>query len=548
MLACSALVACTNDDLLEENNQQNGEKAFIAVNIVNSNANSRGTGVDKDGNLTFENGTTDENAFDNATFFFFDNSGNPYIVSDGKSYVTKTETEMGMEESTGNVEEFSSPVLVINKSQNVPPQKLLVVLNAPSALTTTNPTLSYLREAVAAYGLTVSEDDKPKVTYTTGSKFVISNSVYKNEVTGAVVDAVDLTAANIAPDAATANLNPVIVYVERTVAKVKVTDVRTGTATSVDETVKDEAGNDVAIHAQIVGWKVTNITSETNLLKKIDASWTTDALGLVWNNAANYRSYWANTEDKAVVHPWAYVDLDNKAGSFDYYFENTKANVELVYDETTGNIKSGTHNKSQLLVAVKLVASTDVANTSATGVTICEWFGTKYTLKGLKTAIANSLNTQIYYKDTKASILPDHITFYQESEDKGSKRYVSYATLDNADNTLTDATFIDADGNPLTLAEVNKKLAAIHPALIWNDGMSYYYIDIEHFGTGVTSHGLVRNHLYDITISKIKGLGTPVYDPTKIITPEKPVDEYSFISAKINILAWKLVKQDVTLQ
>ena len=533
MLACSAMVACTNDDLLEENNQQNGEKAFIAINIVNSNANSRGTGVNKDGNLTFENGTPDENAFDNATFFFFDNSGNPYSVSNGKSYVTKTYAEMNMTSSSGNVEEVSSPVLVINKSQNVPPQKLLVVLNAPSALTTTNPTLKSLREAVAAYGLTVSEGDEPKVTYTPGSKFVISNSVYKNEVTGAVVDAVDLTAANIAPDAATADLHPVIVYVERTVAKVKVTDVRGTTATSVDETVKDEAGNNVAIHAQIVGWKVTNITSETNLLKKINASWTTDALGLEWNNAANYRSYWADTEDKTVVHPWAYNELTNAAGASDYYFENTKAD-----------------NKSQLLVAVKLVASTDVANTSATGVTICEWFGTKYTLNGLKTAIANSLNTQIYYSATKTSISPEDITFYQEEDDETSvsaKRYVSYATLDNADNTLTDATFIDADGKALTLAQVNAKLAKVHPALIWNNGMSYYYIDIEHFGTGTTAVGLVRNHLYDITIEKISGLGTPVYDPTKIITPEKPVDEYSFISAKINILAWKLVQQNVTL-
>ena len=537
MLACSAMVACTNDDLLENpKDPQNGEKAFIAVNIVNSNANSRGTGVDDDGNLTFDNGTADENAFDNATFFFFDNSGNPYIVSDGKSYVTKTEDEMGMQGSTGNVEEFSSPVLVINKSQNVPPQKLLVVLNAPSTLTATNPTLSSLRDAVAAYGLTVSGNDKPKVTYTSGSKFVISNSVYKNETTGAVVDAVDLTAANIAPDANTANDNPVIVYVERTVAKVKVTDVRTGTATSVEETVKDEAGNDVAIHAQIVGWKVTNITDKTNLLKKINTNWTDATLGLTWNNAANYRSYWADTEDKDVVHPWTYNELTNEAGASDYYFENTKED-----------------NKSQLLVAVKLVASTDVANTSATGVTICEWFGTKYTLNGLKTEIANSLNTQIYYKDTKASILPDHITFYQESDDEESvteKRYVSYATLDNEDNTLTDETFIDADGDALTLAEVNEKLATIHPALIWNGGMSYYYIDIEHFGEEgtTTAVGLVRNHLYDITISKIKGLGTPVYDPTKIITPEKPVDEYSFISAKINILAWKLVKQNVTLQ
>ena len=540
MLACSAMVACTNEDLPEVDNgneQQSGEQAFIAVNIVNSNTTSRGI------SNSFENGTAEENAFDKATFFFYDASGNPYNVSGTNNFVEKEYKDVTITTSTGNVEEEVGPVLVIEESQNVPPQKLLVVLNAPSGLN--GLTLEKVREQVGSYGLTVSTDAEPKVTYTSGSKFVISNSVYKNETTGSMVDAVDLTAANIAPDAKTANDNPVNVYVERTVAKVKVTDKRTETKVGV--TVKDESNQNVEIHAQIVGWKVTNITNKTNLLKKIDPEWDNTALGLTWNDAPNFRSYWADTEDKPVVHPWNYNELTNAEGTFDYYFENTKANVNEV---TEGDVVTtpARHNKSQLLVAVKLAASAD----AATGVTICEWFGTKYTLSGLQTAIANSLNTQIYYKADKSSIKPEDITFYQESDDETivkEKRYLSYAILDNEDNTLTDETFMDANGAALTLAQVNEKLAAVHPALIWNGGMSYYFIDIEHFGTGETAYGLVRNHLYDITIGKIEGLGTPVYDPTKIITPEKPVEEFSFISAKINILAWKLVKQeDVTLK
>ena len=536
MLACSAMVACTNEDLPEVDNgneQQSGEQAFIAVNIMNSNTTSRGV------SNSFDNGTAEENAFDKATFFFYDASGNPYYVSGTNNFVEKNYDEVTITSSTGNVEEEVGPVLVIERSQNVPPQKLLVVLNAPSGLN--GLTLEQVREQVGSYGLTVSTDAEPKVTYTSGSKFVISNSVYKNETTGRMVDAVDLTAANIAPDASTANANPVNVYVERTVAKVKVSDVRQETKVGV--TVKDEDNQDVQIHAQIVGWKVTNITKETNLLKKINPTWS----GWSWNDASNFRSYWANTEDKAVVHPWKYTELTNADKTFDYYFENTKANVEEVKegDKVTTPAK---HNKSQLLVAVKLAASAD----AKTGVTICEWFGTKYTLSGLQTAIANSLNTQIYYAANKTSIKPEDITFYQASDNEEvvtEKRYLSYATLNNKDGVLTDATFIDANGAALTIAQVNEKLAAVHPALIWNEGMAYYYIDIEHFGTGEATHGIVRNHLYDITIGKIEGLGTPVYDPEKIITPEKPAEEFSFISAKINILAWKVVKQEnVTLK
>ena len=57
MLACSAMVACTNEDapVNGENNKFNGEKAYLAVNIVTSEANSRAAGAEGyvDGTLFF---------------------------------------------------------------------------------------------------------------------------------------------------------------------------------------------------------------------------------------------------------------------------------------------------------------------------------------------------------------------------------------------------------------------------------------------------------------------------------------------------------------
>jgi hypothetical protein len=59
---------------------------------------------------------------------------------------------------------------------------------------------------------------------------------------------------------------------------------------------------------------------------------------------------------------------------------------------------------------------------------------------------------------------------------------------------------------------------------------------------------MVRNHVYDIKIDGITGFGTPVYEPDKIITPEKPEEDVALnLSARINILSWHLVSQNVTL-
>ena len=91
-------------------------------------------------------------------------------------------------------------------------------------------------------------------------------------------------------------------------------------------------------------------------------------------------------------------------------------------------------------------------------------------------------------------------------------------------------------------------------------GGGYYYVDIiQNAGTvtrneegTVTSdaniYGLVRNHWYQLTLNGLSGLGTPVYDPEKIIKTEKPDGDESYIAAEINVLAWNIKQQSVTLK
>jgi hypothetical protein len=55
--------------------------------------------------------------------------------------------------------------------------------------------------------------------------------------------------------------------------------------------------------------------------------------------------------------------------------------------------------------------------------------------------------------------------------------------------------------------------------------------------------------VYQIDIRSITGYGTPVYiGDSNLENPEYPtVDEASYVSAKINVLSWKVVKQGVDI-
>ena len=82
----------------------------------------------------------------------------------------------------------------------------------------------------------------------------------------------------------------------------------------------------------------------------------------------------------------------------------------------------------------------------------------------------------------------------------------------------------------------------------WTDGKCYYYVDVEHFGSEGYEVGIVRNHWYDISINSIKGLGTPVFDPTEDIVPGRMEEENYYLAAEVKILKWKMVSQNVDLQ
>lgn len=117
------------------------------------------------------------------------------------------------------------------------------------------------------------------------------------------------------------------------------------------------------------------------------------------------------------------------------------------------------------------------------------------------------------------------------------------------------------DGNdyvPVTaanLADVNAQLVSVGYMNMYNNGRAFFNIPIRHLGFRAASYangkydwknmqlgelGLVRNHVYSITINNIAGIGTGLRSDDQPIVPAKDqVNQY--VAMRLNILAWNVV-------
>ena len=331
------------------------------------------------------------------------------------------------------------------------------------------------------------------------------------------------------------SINPIDIYVERVAAKVRVKGAEGVNleklpvyAEDGKTQMKDAFGN--VVYAKILGWNITNCTDEAYLLKNVEASWTDASLGFAWNNPAHFRSYWTKTTD-APVHPHSFTALAGRdVVTEDYYFENTHSTEH-----------------AQLLVAAQLV------NEEGAAIQLAKWYNVLYTIADLKTAMINTVATKLYVKDAAwtdankvyRSVTTEDVTFYQVPVTTETKRYeVKVAVKEGVQYFYADGTAYEAN-------KPEEILGNIAPAQMWTDGSAYYYTEIKHFGSEgkAGEFGIVRNHVYDVTLSGVKGFGTPVYDPELVIIPERTEKQEALnLAAQINILSWHLVAQDVTLQ
>lgn len=507
-LAAFAFSACTSEDAVENNPNVEGVKSYVAVNI--NNVGAGGTRAD---GATYENGTEAESKINTIRFYFFTSDGAPYKLAEGTNWLELKPNQMTP--STGNVENITNSMLVISGKDQSYPQSMMAVVNPE---TIEDGKLTDFMTKSQVEGVVTTQNFNGQSA--TASDFVMTSSVYANGKDKVWTSDIS---GHVALSEDEAKADPVDIYVERVAAKI------TSTASGATESKfkVGETATGTPVYAMIKGWGIAKENTKANLIKVIEPTWTEKTIGFNWNDANFYRSYWETTPNNdGTYKSWA-AYTTTKIGDVYYTAPNTS------YAETNRPI---------------YVAAAQLVDANGNPLEISKYKGVQY----------------LSENDVKKVILNENKNFFKVVSTTDAR--TDYETLDPADLVFV----VDAHKPYEVKAQVKdgvvvyKKTGETYVvatdaanaaygannAVIYKDGMTYYWTSVKHLGAaGKTGEfGMVRNHFYQVDVTKITGFGTAVYDKNTDFVPVTPdEDPMTYLAARINVLSWRVVANGVEL-
>jgi len=560
-LACALMAACANEEspAVDNGMQEQEGNSYMAVNLVMStDAASRAI---TDGG--FADGDENEGAVkvQESLFLFYDKDGNfvasGRIMSDDE-YLTLNDPTSDTPE--GNIEKTA--IVAVGPTATKPAQ-VLAILNCG-----TSPSLN---------SLPLSQALEETVENISGGKgdFLMTNSVYVSE--GKIVTATQVTEANfVESPTAAATTNAVDIYVERVAAKLEVkakvngtdNNKESGALTGDNFSLNLETGTSMQV--EIDGWCANAVNTESYYVKKLNSDWLTNAPFTSWTGI--YRTFWAL--DKNYTGDNTYTGLSYK--SWNDAKENTAASVyvhENTIDNSKGtdgynyvNIEGGDEaNVTTVLVAAHIEYKESGDDAWQSG-DIFRYNGVYYTKDAMKQNIVSSGNYYWYYTSNNT----EHWDALKVESDTEKGANVEFKSVtDDPDNvtvdvTITKPTITGVNANDIKLvqgegSEIEVQITEAQTALEkspytqnligYKGGACYYQIPIEHLSSseGNEFYGVVRNHWYELTITDITDIGGAVFNPGAALPIIPGKEKNYYMSARLNILSWKVVKQEAVL-
>lgn len=555
-LACAALMmtACGSDNDIEGGaTKPGGDAQYLAVNIVNVGTTPTRAGIEG----KYEDGTTNESKINRVRFYFFHSDDTPYILAGTTANWLEVNPGNLTDDTTpdNGIEKVSDAILVIKGIVPSAPAKMVAIANPATVtgLDNTKKSLSELQGPIV--GTTYYNGDGSSAT-----DFVMSNSVYASENKTVFANSIS---GYVKTTQAEAEGAPVNVYVERVAAKV-----RANLSTAPSAKFEDGAskwgtgkkgikvgeclGHD--IYAVIDGWGLADENTQAYINKQITPTWTSTYLGfgsLLWTTGDYHRSFWETsvpfTTGGNAVKNYNFNHFTTAFGDYMFTLPNT-SDEPIATTPTIAKYNGNTRTK--FLVATHLMYENGSTWTNAE---VCTYKGIDYLgVESLKNLIA--FESGYYVKDATSTspagykrITGADIKFVKKA---GADDCLVVAALEDETKTYykNDGTEATPIWNTITATDANTALGA-ETAQVRKDGMTYYYMPISHLGSDNTraKYGIVRNHLYDINVTDMSGFGSPVNNPTEIIIPTVPVENNSYVAAKINVLQWRVVSQNVKL-
>lgn len=537
MAAMLALAAsCSENELVESGgtgaNENGPHYATFTIKLPTTN------GTRADGKPTYDDGTPNEYAVNNATLLVF--RGEPGVKEADAEFVESMELGdmkpwTGVNDDPNVITTEANITAKLNNFESSYTGNYYAVI-----MLNNNMTGSSKKVKLPVNGNTFSEWQKANVINSMTSEvngFYMANAVKVNGTTTSTLVTIDknkvTTNESAAQSAAT-------IYVERGVAKV--------TMTAFSEMdVKGLTGDKVTITA----WDLDVTNKKSYPVHNVD---NYDAYGDYWGDIweeARFtsghttfnRAHWGiDPNYNTISNDKKYTDDFNyKPKTYDfsgagdatapkYCLENTFSLGHMYQNQTTRVIMKATYVPS--------------------GLTAGETF---YMFDGKSGYFKeDDLTTQISTAITNAGYTAADFSLPLTDMKKAGKHLLTANDITKVSGTQNvDETFLDNVNAALGLS-ANKKISTYY------EGVSYYIARIKHFGDALTPwnsgeptygtgeeakkkylgrYGMVRNNWYELQVNSISNPGSPDVPEVNPDTPDDESDKY-YINCSVRILSW----------
>lgn len=568
----SLAVACSKENLTSN---QGGSDAnqYMAVDIAMSVGSSTKAPSD------YRDGSEAESTVNvkSSIFLFYDAYGN-FLTSGVISATEGSVDENGnlkltTNNQSGYVEKESKAVIVLGPTR-LRPALVLAVLNYDNCDALRNLSLADAHTQV----------DKREIS-TEAGKFTMTNSVYVDGKN--IVNATPIAASSVKETKEEALKTPVQIYVEREVAKVNM-KAKDGLKQTAEGKICFETPNaesvldGVKVSARIVvdGWAANAFNTTSYLVKDVPASWLVTNPFANWYDEAAKRTFWAQDSNYSGSEeyvfgrtpedePGTYKNVKylswndaakNKVDSYNYMYENTT-------DKASARVNGGElANVPTILIA----AHVETAKTGAAWERqdIYKFGGLFYTDESLRNYAAEQiLKGKLHWEYTTAegsktaSVEPKQIdaTFVANVADNSGSVKVKVAKI----TAPAEGAKLMKEGEPASEIESANWAKTVEDILngengfniakkelvCFKNGMCYYQVPIKHNQTAEdVAYGTVRNHIYELTLSKIAKIGNPVFNKDEKLVLIPGEEKNYYVSAELKILKWRVITQDVVIE
>ena len=566
----SLAVACSKENVTSN---QGGSDAnqYMAVDIAMSVGSSTKAPAD------YRDGSEAESTVNvkNSIFLFYDAYGN-FLTSGVISATEGSVDENGnlkltTNNQSGYVEKESKAVIVLGPTR-LRPALVLAVLNYDNCDALKNLSLADAHSQV----------DNREIS-TEAGKFTMTNSVYVDGKN--IVNATPIAASSVKETKEEALKTPVQIYVEREVAKVNM-KAKDGLKKTADGKICFETPNaesvldGVKVSARIVvdGWAANAFNTTSYLVKDVPTSWLVTYPFANWYEEVAKRTFWAQDPNYSGSEeyvfgrtpedePGTYKNVkylsweeatQNKVDSYNYMYENTT-------DKASARVNGGElANVPTILIA----AHVETAKIGAAWERqdIYKFGGLFYTNDALKNYAAEQiLKGKLHWEYTttegqkNASVEPKQIDskiVANVVDNSGSVKVEVTAVTAPAEGAKLmkeDNSVIESADWAKTVEDIlngeNGFNIAKKELVCFKNGMCYYQVPIKHNQAAEdVTYGTVRNHIYELTLSKIAKIGNPVFDPEEKLVLIPGEEKNYYVSAELKVLKWRVITQDVVIE